>query len=187
MSDAIEPNFSRCQIKHSVIQLNFIMAIHNPVPTGGYSDDKCVAKAYPSLSPLASNGVNRSYNRAVRINPQKPNESPENKMLVTFNCEVYPNTTYFGDVAQTLLKMMGKSGDVPGALLAEDVPIALERLKSNIEKLKVESSLKTSSERDAEQNEWKEEPVTLARRALPLIELLTTAAKANCYVMWDRN
>jgi len=108
-------------------------------------------------------------------------------MLVTFNCEVYPNTTYFGDVAQTLLKMMGKSGDVPGALLAEDVPIALERLKSNIEKLKVESSLKTSSERDAEQNEWKEEPVTLARRALPLIELLTTAAKANCYVMWDRN
>jgi hypothetical protein len=108
-------------------------------------------------------------------------------MLVTFSCEVYPNITYFGDIAQTLLKMMGKSGNVPGALLAEDVPEALERLKSSVEKLKVESSLKTSREKHAEQNEWKEEPVTLAHRALPLIELLTAAAKANCYVMWDGN
>jgi hypothetical protein len=104
-------------------------------------------------------------------------------MLVTFNCEVFPNTIYFGDVAQTLLKMMGKSGNMPGALLAEDVPEELERLKSSIEKLKAESSLKTSREKDTEQNEWKEETVTLAHRALPLIELLTAAAKANCYVM----
>ena len=49
-------------------------------------------------------------------------------MLVTFSCDVYPNTTYFGDVAQTLFKMMGQSGNVPGAILAEDVPKALERL-----------------------------------------------------------
>ncbi|MGZ8931232.1 MAG: DUF1840 family protein, partial [Methylosarcina sp.] len=31
-------------------------------------------------------------------------------MLVTFSCDAYPNTTYFGDVAHTLLNMMGKSG-----------------------------------------------------------------------------
>ncbi|MGR8942220.1 MAG: DUF1840 domain-containing protein [Gammaproteobacteria bacterium] len=107
-------------------------------------------------------------------------------MLITFSCSVYPNTTYLGDVGQTLLKMMGKSGDVPGAILAEDVPKALERLKGSIEKLKAESS-QTPSEGDAKHNEWKEQPVTLAQRALPLIELLTAAAKANCYVMWDRN
>ena len=107
-------------------------------------------------------------------------------MLVTFSCDVYPNTTYFGNVAQTLLKMMGQSGNVPGAILAEDVPRALERLQSSIEKLKAESSLKTLGE-DAEQDDWKEQPVTLAHRALPLIELLTAAAKANCDVMWDRN
>ena len=107
-------------------------------------------------------------------------------MLVTFSCDVYPNTTYFGNVAQTLLKMMGQSGNVPGAILAEDVPRALERLQSSIEKLKAESSLKTLGE-DAEQDDWKEQPVTLAHRALPLIELLTAAAKANCDVMWDKN
>jgi Domain of unknown function (DUF1840) len=108
-------------------------------------------------------------------------------MLITFSCDVYPNTTYFGDVAQTLLKMMGQSGNVPSAILAEDVQKALEHLQGAIEKLKVESSLKTSSEGDAEQDDRKEKPVTPAHLALPLIELLTAAAKANCDVMWDRN
>ncbi|MGR9115914.1 MAG: DUF1840 domain-containing protein [Gammaproteobacteria bacterium] len=108
-------------------------------------------------------------------------------MLVTFSCDVYPNTTYFGDVAKTLLKMMGQSGNVPGAILADDIPKALERLQSSIEKLNAEASLKTSGEGDAKRDEWKEKPVSLAQRALPLIELLAAAAKANCNVMWDRN
>ncbi len=108
-------------------------------------------------------------------------------MLVTFSCDVYPNTTYFGDIAQTLLKMMGKRGNVPGAILAEDVPIALERLQSSLEKLKAESSVKSDDETDPGQKNWKEKPVPLNHRALPLIELLTAAAKANCNVMWDRN
>lgn len=108
-------------------------------------------------------------------------------MLVTFSCPVYPNTTYFGDIAQTLLRMMGKRGNVPGAILAEDVPIALERLQSALEKLKTESSVQSDNETDAEQKDWKEKPVPLAHRALPLIELLTAAAKANCNVMWDQN
>jgi hypothetical protein len=107
-------------------------------------------------------------------------------MLVTFICKAYPNTTYFGEIAQTLLKMMGKSGNVPGALLAKDVPEALERLQSAIGKLKVESP-KASSQGDAEQDDWKDKPVSLAHRALPLIELLSAAAKARCDVMWDQN
>lgn len=107
-------------------------------------------------------------------------------MLVTFSCDVYPNTTYFGEVAQTLLKMMGRSGNVPGAIAAEDVPKALGNLQVAIEKLTADASLKLSSE-DAKQEDWQEKPVTLAHRALPLIELLTAAAKADCYVMWERN
>ncbi|PKM36137.1 MAG: DUF1840 domain-containing protein [Gammaproteobacteria bacterium HGW-Gammaproteobacteria-10] len=108
-------------------------------------------------------------------------------MLVTFSCDVYPNTTYFGDIAQTLLKMMGKRGNVPGAILAEDVPIALERLLSGLEKQKAESSVNSDNETDTGQKDWKEKTVPLNHRALPLIELLTAAAKANCNVMWDRN
>jgi len=40
--------------------------------------------------------------------------------------------TPFGDVAVTLIKMMGHSGTVPSALLAEDVPAALARLKAAV-------------------------------------------------------
>jgi hypothetical protein len=97
-------------------------------------------------------------------------------MLVTFGCDVYPNTTYFGDVTQTLLKIMGHSGNVPGAILAEG-------LQSAIEVLKEASAPNTPREWAAEQNDWREKPVTLAHRALPLVELLTAAAKANRNVM----
>ena len=45
-----------------------------------------------------------------------------------------------------MLKMMGHSGNVPGAIAAEDVPKALGNLQVAIEKLKADASLKTSSE-----------------------------------------
>ena len=61
-----------------------------------------------------------------------------------------------------------------GAILAEDVPKVLEYLQSAIEKLTAESSLKISRE-EAEQDDWKEKPVAVAHRVMPLIEWLTAA------------
>ncbi|NNJ91650.1 MAG: DUF1840 domain-containing protein, partial [Gammaproteobacteria bacterium] len=54
-------------------------------------------------------------------------------MLVTFSCPVYADITMFGNLAIKLLKLMGHSGKVPSALLAEDVPTALERLEAALE------------------------------------------------------
>jgi hypothetical protein len=103
-------------------------------------------------------------------------------MLVTFTCPAYADITMFGDVAIRLLKMMGHSGTVPGALLAEDVPAALQRLEAAIE---AERQL---PEPNAESQDEDDEPsVTLPHRALPLIELLRSAAKEKCNVMWDSN
>jgi len=53
-------------------------------------------------------------------------------MLVTFETKSHAPITMFGDVAVTLIKMMGHSGTVPSALLAQDVPAALERLKAAV-------------------------------------------------------
>ena len=50
-------------------------------------------------------------------------------MLVTFKTDV-GNITMFEDAALTMIKMMGHSATVPGAILAADVPIALNRLKA---------------------------------------------------------
>jgi hypothetical protein len=103
-------------------------------------------------------------------------------MLVTFSCPVYADITMFGDVAVHLLKLMGHSGTVPSALLAEDVQPALERLKAG-----VRAQAEAPGADEPAEGEDGEQTVSLSHRALPLIELLTAAAQANCNVMWDKN
>ncbi len=103
-------------------------------------------------------------------------------MLVTFSCPAYANITMFGDVAIHLLKMMGHSATVPGALLAGDVPAALERLEAA-----VAADKQTPEPQESAEGEDGEPAVSLSHRALPLIELLKAAAKAKCDVMWDKN
>lgn len=104
-------------------------------------------------------------------------------MLVTFRTDAYASITMFGDVAVTLLKLMGHSGTVPGALLAEDVPAALESLKRRVAATPdVPLDPKSSgTPRPSEE----EVHVSLAHRALPLIELLSAAAASKKNVMWD--
>ncbi len=98
-------------------------------------------------------------------------------MLVTFTTKAYANITMFGDVAVTLLKMMGHSGTVPGAILAADVPAALSRLTAAIDKTRTETSVDDDEEEDT--------PVSLTTRALPLVDLLTAVAQQNSDVMWE--
>jgi hypothetical protein len=104
-------------------------------------------------------------------------------MLVTFSTDSYADITMFGDVAVILLKMMGHSGTMPGAVLAVDVPVALNKLKTAINAEKASSQTRENA--PASEDEDTDEPaVSLAHRALPLIELLTAAEKAETDVMW---
>jgi hypothetical protein len=98
-------------------------------------------------------------------------------MLVTFTTDAYADITLFGDVAFAMLKMMGHSATVPGAILAEDVPAALSRLTAAIDAEKASPPIE---DKDAD-----EPVVSMAHRALPLIALLAAAAKAESDVMWN--
>ena len=104
-------------------------------------------------------------------------------MLVTFRTKAYADITMFGDVAVRLLKLMGHSGTVPGAMLAEDIAVALERLKGAVEVDKRTSAAQASGKADGDQGA--DEQVSLAHRALPLIELLEAAQREHATVMWD--
>jgi len=97
-------------------------------------------------------------------------------MLVTFTTQAYADITMFGDVAIAMLKMMGHSGTVPGAIRAEDVPAALGRLTAAVN---AGTSPPPLAAKDAN-----EPVVSTAHRALPLINLLAAAAKDGCGVMW---
>ena len=99
-------------------------------------------------------------------------------MLVTFSTNAYSDITLFGDIALTLLKMMGHSATIPGAILAADVPEALSRLTNAI------NAEKNSPQLDEKDEDRDESEVSMAQRSLPLINLLTAAAKANSNVMW---
>ena len=98
-------------------------------------------------------------------------------MLVTFTTDAHADITLFGDVALALLKMMGHSATVPGAILAADVPAALSRLSTAID---ADKSPPPVEDKDAD-----EPKVSMRNRALPLIDLLAAAAKAESNVMWE--
>jgi hypothetical protein len=103
-------------------------------------------------------------------------------MLITFKTKAYASITMFGDVAIALLKLMGHSGSVPGALMADDVPAALAHLKAAVQAHPDEPLDPTT---DPANDDAEGEHVSLAHRALPLIELLTAAAAAHENVIWD--
>jgi len=101
-------------------------------------------------------------------------------MLVTFSCPAHPDIIIFGDLAVRLLKLMGRSGTVPSALLAEDVKTALQRLESA---MKDKRQLPESEESALC---WGEGPeLILPHQALPVIKLIKAARKTKCHVIWE--
>ncbi|HHX8267678.1 MULTISPECIES: DUF1840 domain-containing protein [Vibrio diabolicus subgroup] len=104
-------------------------------------------------------------------------------MLITFRCHSHSNVTMFGDIAIKMIKMMGHSGSVPGSISVQDIPDALSRLTSAL--AAQEAIEKNNSQAMEEDEEQEEQTVSLGRRAFPLIELLKSAIKEECEVMWD--
>jgi hypothetical protein len=86
----------------------------------------------------------------------------------------------FGDFALRLLKLMGRRETVPSAIEQEDIPKALEMLRTGLT-IKPEVPEKRSSE----EGEGEESTVAIATRAMPLIELLEAALKEDVAVLWE--
>jgi hypothetical protein len=106
-------------------------------------------------------------------------------MLVTFRTKRYANITMFGDVAKQLLELMGHSGTVPSAIKAEDVPMALARLEAAIAQRKAAEATKAPEAERGPDDHDAPRQVSLAQRAVPLLELLRAAAKNKDDVIWD--
>lgn len=97
-------------------------------------------------------------------------------MLVRFDSKA-GQIKMFGDVAVKLLRLMGQSGAIPGAILAADIPAAVQRLRQSVGMEPAGAAEKTADEGDA--------PVALSQRAFPLIELLDRAANSGADVIWE--
>ena len=89
--------------------------------------------------------------------------------------------TMFGDIAIRLIEMMGHTGTVPGAIRAEDLPAARERLESA-----VAACGSAPADSETEEDRQGRPPVTLRQRAFPLIDLLQRSADEDCDLLWDK-
>ena len=101
-------------------------------------------------------------------------------MLIKFESDVGA-LTMFDDVAKPLLKLMGHTGTVPSAILPEDIPAAVARLKAAVAAAPGVPGPAADKHTDLDQGEI---PVSLRQRAFPLIELLERAAREKCEVVW---
>lgn len=100
-------------------------------------------------------------------------------MPVTFHTRSYADITFLGDIGKQLIEMMGHTATVPGAILANDLPAALAHLRAGIAASALEKP------QDSDGDDTQERPVSLAHRALPLIQLLEAALADKQNVMWD--
>lgn len=97
-------------------------------------------------------------------------------MFIRFSTDAYENITYFSSVGTQLIKLMGHSGTVPGAIKSIDLPEALENLQKGLNQQPQTTSIDKEDEREPE--------ISLVKRAVPLINLLQAAIKKECDVLW---
>jgi Domain of unknown function (DUF1840) len=106
-----------------------------------------------------------------------------NNMLVRFSSIKTESITMFGAVAVELIKMMGSSGTMPGAIRAKDIPTVVARLR---QALQVHALPPTPHHAGGGSgDDAHDPPVNLATRAAPLIDLLQRAAAGKAPLMWE--
>jgi hypothetical protein len=112
-------------------------------------------------------------------------------VIVTFQSPASGDVIMFGDVAQRMMKLMGKDVTDKGIVTVEQLPDAIARLKAAIEEDKQQRA--GLGEEDLPQTEaagngghaQSSRPfVTLTQRAIPLLELLEWSLKKKKPVVW---
>lgn len=85
----------------------------------------------------------------------------------------------FGDVARTLIRLMGRRETIPSAMYPEDIPAALEKLRSALMRDDSTESGAAAPDQDGKKK------IDIQTRAIPLIALLVAAEKEQVPVMWE--
>jgi len=112
-------------------------------------------------------------------------------MIVTFQSPASGDVIMFGDVAQRMMKLMGKDVTDKGIVTVEQLPEAIARLKAAIEEdkqqragLQDEDLPQTEPAGSGGHAQSSRPFVTLTQRAVPLLELLEWSLKKSKPVVW---
>ena len=107
-------------------------------------------------------------------------------MLIIFKSKAAGDVMMFGDVGFAMMEIMGKTPGEKGIVTVEQLPEAIARLKDAVAQDKMANTAIDQDERVYEDAPagGKREFVSLARRAVPLIELLEYSLKEAVPVTW---
>ncbi len=107
-------------------------------------------------------------------------------MLIIFKSKAAGDVMMFGDVAHAFMEIMGKAPEPRGIITVEQLSDAIARLRGAVTQDKAENPVVDHDERIYEKTPegGKREYVSLARRAVPLIELLEYSLKEKVPVTW---
>ena len=107
-------------------------------------------------------------------------------MPITFHSPAHGDVIMLSEHARHLIKLMGHSDQVPGALDSNNVPVACRRLRQELDRVATaDNDADTTDAADAEPEETSEEPtISWHRRAWPLLQMLDAAAEAESHVRW---
>ncbi len=111
-----------------------------------------------------------------------------NPMLITFTSGAGPKVLMFGEVANQLLEVMGKTTTAKGIVTVEQMDEALGLLRGAVNSSR---SSATASARGGKPDDARDQPgcdrrsaISLAQRAQPLIDLLVRSQRAGTPVLW---
>lgn len=99
-------------------------------------------------------------------------------MLVRFISKSAASVSMFEKDAALMLKLIGHSGTIPGAIRAKDVADRLATLEAAV-------AVDVSEQAEGADHEDDEPVVPTSRRAYPLMELMRAAIANGEDVMWD--
>lgn len=105
-------------------------------------------------------------------------------MLVRFHSSVAGELFMFAPVAHALLDFIGKRADARGVITAEQLAEAIARLQQAVAaggSLPLPCEAEPQLDRDGRP----ETPISLSRRAFPLIDLLQRTQRDEGYILWE--
>lgn len=110
-------------------------------------------------------------------------------MLITFKSSADGDVIMFGEVGQSMLKVLGKDGkDARGIVTLEQLPQAIQALQSAIDADRAEQAGAQPDDPFADQDRAVarlEPAVSFAQRAIPLLTMLQHSLHARVVVTWE--
>ena len=103
-------------------------------------------------------------------------------MLVTYKSKAAADVLMLGDLAKTLMGIMGRELTERGIFTHEQLPALIAKLEAAIQG---DDALPTeTTERDEKGDEVQRERLRLAQRAFPLLDMMRAAHKVGEEVLW---